>query len=200
MGYVDSLAYGILLAAAEAPVAAGRIYWLADERPYPMNEIIDTVRDVLRDDFGMAVKPTTVQVPGIIADVARLADWTLQKAGLYNQEIHVLSEMNLTIACSIERAQSASWVTGRWSICAKACGAASAWCLEQRHHSVGGPITRKAANRATTLKQAGTTAAISKLDENASPTQAKANAIASKTSLPEPIFSCGRSRVSASCA
>jgi nucleoside-diphosphate-sugar epimerase len=104
MGYVDSLAFGILLA-AEAPVAAGRLYWLADERPYPMVEIIDTVRAVLRDDFGMTVKPTTVHVPGLIADIARLADWTLQSAGLYNQEIHVLSEMNLTIACSIERAE-----------------------------------------------------------------------------------------------
>ena len=44
MGYVDSLAFGILLAAAN-PVAAGRVYWLADERPYPMTEIIDTVRE-----------------------------------------------------------------------------------------------------------------------------------------------------------
>jgi nucleoside-diphosphate-sugar epimerase len=104
MGYVDSLAYGILLA-AQAPQAAGRIYWLADERPYPIREIVDTVRDVLRDDFAMPVKPKTLQVPGIIADAARLADWMLQKAGRYNQEIHVLSEMNLTIACSIERAQ-----------------------------------------------------------------------------------------------
>jgi nucleoside-diphosphate-sugar epimerase len=104
MGYVDSLAYGILLA-AQSPQAAGKIYWLADQRPYPMKEIVDTVRDVLRDDFGMAVKPKTVQVPGLISDVARLGDWTLQKVGLYNQQLHVLSEMNLTIACSIERAQ-----------------------------------------------------------------------------------------------
>ena len=104
MGYVDSLACGILLA-AQAPQAAGKIYWLADERPYPMKEIVDTVRDVLRDDFGMSVKPKTLQVPGIVSDVARLGDRMLQKAGIYNQEIHVLSEMNLTIACTIERAQ-----------------------------------------------------------------------------------------------
>ena len=104
MGYVDSLAYGILLA-AQTPQAAGKIYWLADERPYPMKEIVDTVREVLSDDFGMSVKPKIVQVPGIIADVARLGDWLLQKVGLYNQEIHMLSEMNLTIACSIEHAQ-----------------------------------------------------------------------------------------------
>jgi nucleoside-diphosphate-sugar epimerase len=70
-----------------------------------MTEIIDTVREVLRDDFRMAVRPSTIRAPAVIADMARLADWTLQKAGLYHQEIHVLSEMNLTIACSIERAQ-----------------------------------------------------------------------------------------------
>jgi nucleoside-diphosphate-sugar epimerase len=73
--------------------------------PYPMKEIIDTVRAVLRDDFGMTVEPKTVQVPGIVSDVARLGDWMLQKAGLYNQELHVLSEMNLTIACTIDRAK-----------------------------------------------------------------------------------------------
>jgi nucleoside-diphosphate-sugar epimerase len=104
MGYVDSLAYGILLAAA-APQAAGRIYWLADSRAYPMHEIIDTVRAVLRDDFGFAVKPNTVHVPSFVSDVARLADWAIQAVGRYHQEIHVLSEMNLTISCTIERAK-----------------------------------------------------------------------------------------------
>ena len=104
LGYVDSLAYGILLA-AQAEIAAGRIYWLADERSYPMYEIIDVVRTVLRDDFGFAVKPDTIHAPPVIADMARLADRTLQAMGLYHQKIHVLSEMNLTIACSIERAR-----------------------------------------------------------------------------------------------
>jgi nucleoside-diphosphate-sugar epimerase len=104
MGYVDSLVYGILLTAI-APHAAGQTYWLADERPYPMKEIVDTVREVLRDDFGMTVKPKTLQVPGIISDVARIGDGVLQAIGCYNQELHVLSEMNLTIACTIDRAK-----------------------------------------------------------------------------------------------
>lgn len=104
LGYVDSLAYGILLAAG-AEIAAGRIYWLADERPYPMHEIIDTVRAVLRDDFGFKVKPDTIHAPAVISDLARMADGALQALGLYHQKIHVLSEMNLTIACSIERAK-----------------------------------------------------------------------------------------------
>jgi nucleoside-diphosphate-sugar epimerase len=104
MGYVDSLAYGILLA-ARAPEAAGKLYWLADERPYPIREIVDTVREVLRDDFSIPVKPKTIQVPALVAEVARLGDRLLQTVGVYNQELHVLSEMNLTIACAIERAK-----------------------------------------------------------------------------------------------
>jgi nucleoside-diphosphate-sugar epimerase len=104
MSYVDSLAHGILLAAA-APQAAGRVYWLADERPYPMTEIVDTVREVLQDDFGMTVKIKTLRMPNIVSDLSRLADATLQSLGLYNQELHVLSEMNVTIACSIDRAR-----------------------------------------------------------------------------------------------
>jgi nucleoside-diphosphate-sugar epimerase len=104
MAYVDSLAYGILLA-AQAPIAARRMYWIADERPYPMREIIDTVRAVLRDDFNMRVKPTTIRMPGFVADAARIADSALQSIGRYNQEIHVLSEMNLTIACTVNRAK-----------------------------------------------------------------------------------------------
>jgi nucleoside-diphosphate-sugar epimerase len=37
--------------------------------------------------------------------VARVVDGSLQALGLYHQKFHVLSEMNLTIACSIERAK-----------------------------------------------------------------------------------------------
>jgi nucleoside-diphosphate-sugar epimerase len=104
MGYTDNLAQGILLAAAR-PQAAGQIYWLADESPYAMNEIVETVRAVLRDDFGMKVSGRQVRVPGLVADMARLADASLQAVGLYHQKIHVLSEMNLTIACDIGKAK-----------------------------------------------------------------------------------------------
>ena len=45
-----------------------------------------TVREVLRDDFGVTVKPKTIQVPGIVSDLARLGDGMLQSLGFYNQE------------------------------------------------------------------------------------------------------------------
>ena len=105
MGYVDSLALGLLLCAGHAD-AAGQIYWLADEKPYSMLEIVETVRMVLKDDFGMPVVEKNPGVPSVVADVAQLVDATLQAAGLYHQKIHVLSEMNKTIACDITKAKT----------------------------------------------------------------------------------------------
>ena len=104
MAYTDNIAHGALLAAS-SPAAAGEIFWIADERPYPMTEIVDTVRNVLRDDFGIPVKNSSVRLPEAIADVARVVDATMQRIGLYHQKIHVLSEMNLTIACTIDKAK-----------------------------------------------------------------------------------------------
>jgi nucleoside-diphosphate-sugar epimerase len=104
MAYVDSLASGLLLAAS-TPAAAGQAYWIADEQPYTMNEIVDTVRTVLADDFGLPVSPRQMRVPGLVSDAARVADIALQCVGFYQQEIHVLSEMNLNISCSIRKAR-----------------------------------------------------------------------------------------------
>jgi nucleoside-diphosphate-sugar epimerase len=105
LGYVDSLAQGMLLAAV-SPRASGQVYWLADERAYSMREIVDTVRAVLRDDFGLAVAEKTMRLPAAVGDVAELADRVLQASGVYVQKVHVLSEMNKTIACSIARARA----------------------------------------------------------------------------------------------
>ena len=104
MGYVDNLALGTLLAAAH-PAARDEIFWLADAEPYAMRDIIDTVRQVLRDDFSLPVSDRVPRLPGIVGDVATIADWTLQRAGIYQQKIHVLSEMNKTIACDIGKAR-----------------------------------------------------------------------------------------------
>ena len=104
MGYVDSLAYGMLLAGV-TPQAAGEIYWLADEKAYSMLEIVNTVKQVLREDFSIKVKDKNLHVPAIIADIARLCDISLQKCGLYREKIHVLSETNQTIACDITKAK-----------------------------------------------------------------------------------------------
>jgi len=104
MAYIDNLAQGLILA-GHAPVANGKVYWIADERPYSMNEIIDTVEDVLSTDFAVKCTHKRLRIPSIASDIAYWIDKTIQSLGLYNQKIHVLSEMNKNIACSIGLAQ-----------------------------------------------------------------------------------------------
>jgi nucleoside-diphosphate-sugar epimerase len=104
MAYVDNICQGLLLCALK-PEANGRTYWIADRRAYSMNEIVSTVSTVLREDFGLPVSDRRMQLPGFVGDAAQLADAVLQSSGLYVQKIHVLSEMNKTIACSTARAQ-----------------------------------------------------------------------------------------------
>jgi len=104
MSYVDNTAQGLLLAAGSER-AAGETYWLADERPYSMNEIIDTVEDLLENEFGMEVAHDRMKLPSVASEVALAVDATLQRAGVYHQKIHVLSEMNKTIACSVDKAR-----------------------------------------------------------------------------------------------
>jgi nucleoside-diphosphate-sugar epimerase len=70
-----------------------------------MNEIVDTVERLLEKEFNFTVAHKRVRLPDFASEVAMLADVTLQGLGLYNQKIHVLSEMNKTIACSITKAE-----------------------------------------------------------------------------------------------
>ena len=104
MAYVDNLCQGLILAAL-CERAAGQVYWIADKRPYSMNEIMDTIERLLEKEFGHACKHKRMKLPGFASEVAWLADKTLQALGIYHQKIHVLSEMNKTIACSVARAE-----------------------------------------------------------------------------------------------
>ncbi len=104
MGYLDNLCQGLLLAALTPP-ADRQVYWVADERPYSMNEIVDTVERLLEKEFGQTVAHKRMRLPGLAGDVAQVADAAIQSLGLYQQKIHVLSEMNKTIACDVSRAK-----------------------------------------------------------------------------------------------
>lgn len=104
MAYVDNLCQGLLLAAS-VERAAGQLYWIADQRPYSMNEIVDTVERLLEREFGQRCAHKRLRLPGLASAVAYAADWTLQALGLYHPKIHVLSEMNKTIACSVAKAE-----------------------------------------------------------------------------------------------
>jgi len=104
MAYIDNLAQGLLLAAS-VPKAAGQTYWIADRRPYSMNEIVDTIERLLETEFGQRCAHRRLRLPGIASDIAWCGDWLIQTLGAYEQKLHVLSEMNKTIACSIGKAE-----------------------------------------------------------------------------------------------
>jgi nucleoside-diphosphate-sugar epimerase len=104
MSYIDNLCQGLLLAAT-VERASGQTYWIADKRPYSMNEIVDTVERLLGNEFDRKCAHKRMRLPGFASEVAVAVDATLQAFGMYHQNIHVLSEMNKTIACSVARAE-----------------------------------------------------------------------------------------------
>lgn len=104
MSYTENLCQGLLLAAMNEK-ANGQIYWIADKRPYSMNEVIDTIERLLENEFGQKCTHKRMRLPGFASEIALVADASLQAIGMYNQKIHVLSEMNKTIACSVARAE-----------------------------------------------------------------------------------------------
>lgn len=104
MAYVDNICQGLMLC-ERVDAAKGGTFWIADRRPYTMNEIVDTVERLLEKEFDFEVKHKRMRLPGFASEVALVADKVLQGAGLYHQKIHVLSEMNKTIACRIDKAK-----------------------------------------------------------------------------------------------
>lgn len=104
MSYLGNLCQGLMLAAM-VEKAAGQVYWIADRRAYTMNEIIDTIERLLEQEFGQKCAHKRMRLPGIASEIALWADASLQALGVYHQKIHVLSEMNKTIACSVTRAE-----------------------------------------------------------------------------------------------
>ena len=70
-----------------------------------MNMIINTIERLLATEFGQQCDYGRLRLPSYVSELALVADKSLQKMGLYHQKVHVLSEMNKNIACSISRAQ-----------------------------------------------------------------------------------------------
>ena len=104
MVYIENLIDGILLSLRPRKTNFDT-FWIADEKPYSMLEIVQTVSDVLLEEFNINVKQNNIFLPKFIPQVAQVTDFTMQSVGLYNQKIHVLSEMNKIIACDISKAQ-----------------------------------------------------------------------------------------------
>ena len=103
MVYVDNLVQGVV-AAELVPTPAGRGWWIADARPYTVREIVETVGRALEGE-GFEVKPNRVRLPAFAGRLAERADALAQRAGRYVQAVHVLGEMDKTIACDISVAR-----------------------------------------------------------------------------------------------
>jgi len=101
---VKNIVQGMILSSL-IKKSKGQIYWIADEKPYTMNEIIFTVSDVLENEYGFNCKINRLKLPFIVGEIFQLLDFLIQKTGLYNQKIHVASELNKNIGCSIQKAK-----------------------------------------------------------------------------------------------
>ncbi len=105
MAYTENIVQGLALA-SNNKIASGKTYWIADNRPYTMTEIINTIEDLLIKKFNIKCNCGRLKLPFFVSEIAEKIDFTLQKFGLYHQKIHVLSEMNKNIACSIDLAKA----------------------------------------------------------------------------------------------
>jgi len=103
MAYIDNLVQGIVRAELVS-TDPGLGWWIADARAYTIREIVDTVGRALTDE-GYDVARNRFRLPSLAGDVAERIDRTLQRAGKYNQQFHVLGEMNKTIAVDIAAAR-----------------------------------------------------------------------------------------------
>ncbi len=105
MAYTENLVQGLILAATKTN-ASGHTFWIADEKPYTMNNIIDTIEKLLIEEFDQDCNLGRIRLPNFISSFAECTDMFIQSLGFYNQKIHVLSEMNKNIACDIRKAKS----------------------------------------------------------------------------------------------
>lgn len=106
MVFTGNLVHGLLRAeAADADVAGGRAYWIADEEPYVMREVFETVRHAFELEGLPVSGRMQPRLPRLAGVVAEKVDTALQSAGVYLQAMHVLGELKDTIACDIEGAR-----------------------------------------------------------------------------------------------
>jgi nucleoside-diphosphate-sugar epimerase len=104
MVHVDNLVQGIVRAEL-TPTAPGRGWWIADSVPYEVDEIVATVGRALAAE-GFDVTPNRLRLPALAGRLAERADALIQRTGRYVQQVHVLGEMDKTIACDIGAARA----------------------------------------------------------------------------------------------
>lgn len=128
MVYVDNLVQGIQLALTH-PDAPGGAFWVADRRPYPFAEIVETVRQVLHAE-GYAVSDRTLRLPAFLGAIAETADRWLQGKDRYVGEAHVFGELDKTIACDISTTERVLGYDPKIEL-AEGMRRSLRWCAEQ---------------------------------------------------------------------
>jgi nucleoside-diphosphate-sugar epimerase len=128
MVYVDNLVQGVALAERH-PDAPGRAFWIADARPYAMHEILATVKQALRDE-GLEVADRQLRMPAVVGQVAECVDGLLQTRGHYHQAMHVMGEMDKTIACDIAHSRQVLGYEPRVGLL-EGMRRSIRWCIEQ---------------------------------------------------------------------
>ena len=104
MVFTENLIQGILLSIISEK-SDNQVFWIADQKPYSMREILETTRKAITDVMNVETKQCR-HFPSVIADLAYMCDKVfLQRLGFYQQKIHVLSEQNKNIFCSIQKAK-----------------------------------------------------------------------------------------------
>ncbi|WP_134738860.1 NAD(P)-dependent oxidoreductase [Nocardioides sp. 503] len=128
MVFVDNLVQGVALA-EHAPDVTGQAFWVADREAYPMAHIVATVAQVMREE-GYVVSGRRLRAPALVGRLAERADRLLQDRGVYHQSIHVLGEMDKTIACDISATEAALGYEPRVDL-AEGMRRSVRWCAAQ---------------------------------------------------------------------
>jgi nucleoside-diphosphate-sugar epimerase len=105
MVFTGNLVHGMLRAEVAA-AAPGRAYWIADAEPYELRVILDTIKQALVAEGLRATEKRPPKLPRLAARLAESVDRFVQARGRYVQAVHVLGELNHTIACDISRART----------------------------------------------------------------------------------------------
>jgi nucleoside-diphosphate-sugar epimerase len=98
MVHVNNLTDACFLA-LQARFKEGRIFYVADARPYSIEEYVNTIAELLE------VHPKKLYLPNIISVTAHYVDKALNQLGLYNQNIHLLGESSWSVGVDISRAR-----------------------------------------------------------------------------------------------
>ena len=61
MVFVDNLIQGICLVIKETH-SIGETYWIADENPYTMNQIVDTIQSIFKNEFGIEASKKQIKL------------------------------------------------------------------------------------------------------------------------------------------